>query len=201
VKLSSAILLVAGLAVITLSCSHSEPKVSRKAVNPAQYPNLKPAPSFSLKDENGATVTLADYQGKVLLLNFWATWCGPCKIEIPWFMEFEKQYKNRGFEVLGVAMDDDGWKAVKPYVADHKFNYRVVLGNDSVATSYGGIDALPTTFVITPNGKILTSHVGLVNREDYVKEIESLLDANTTTTQSRFSGGPRFALLSISATR
>lgn len=200
-KLSSVILLLAGLAVITISCSQSEPKVSHKAVNPAQYPNLKPAPNFSLKDENGATVTLADYQGKVLLLNFWATWCGPCKIEIPWFMEFQRQYKNRGFEVLGVAMDDDGWKAVKPYVSDHKFNYRVVLGNDSVATSYGGIDALPTTFVITQNGKILTSHIGLVNREDYVKEIESLLDANKTTTQSRFSGGPLPALFSIGASR
>lgn len=200
-KLSSVILLVAALAVITISCSQPEPEVSHKAVNPAQYPNLKPAPNFSLKDENGATVTLANYQGKVLLLNFWATWCGPCKIEIPWFMEFEKQYKNRGFEVLGVAMDDDGWKAVKPYVADHKVNYRVVLGNDTVATSYGGIEALPTTFVITPNGKILTSHIGLVSRDNYVKEIESLLDTNTTTTESRSSGGSLPALVSIGANR
>ena len=160
-------------------------------------PNLKPAPDFALKDENGAKVTLADYKGKVLLLNFWATWCGPCKIEIPWFMEFEQQYKNKGFEVLGVAMDDDGWTAVKPYIATHKINYRVVLGNDAMATAYGGVDALPTTFVIDQNGKILTSHIGLVSRDNYVKEIQSLLDTTANNRSPVHSAFP--ALLDLRA--
>lgn len=137
--------------------------------------NLKAAPDFTLKDANGSSVKLSDYRGKVVLLNFWATWCGPCKIEIPWFMEFEQQYKNKGFAVLGVAMDDDGWAAVKPYIAEKKMNYRVVMGNDSVATAYGGIDSLPTTFVIDQEGRIVASHIGLINKDDYLKEIQSLL--------------------------
>jgi peroxiredoxin len=171
VKFLKVLVLVAALSIVLSSCSRT-----CAVGKPSESSDLKPAPDFSLKDANGATVKLADYRGKVLLLNFWATWCGPCKIEIPWFMEFEQQYKNKGFEVLGVAMDDDGWTAVKPYIADRKFNYRVVLGNDSVASAYGGVDALPTTFVINQDGRILTSHIGLVNRDDYVKEITSLLN-------------------------
>src|SRR5690349_7612651 len=76
------------------------------------------APDFALKDVDGKTVHLSGYRGKVVLLDFWATWCGPCKLEIPWFMEFERKYKDRGFAVLGVSMDDDGWQSVKPFIAD-----------------------------------------------------------------------------------
>jgi peroxiredoxin len=161
------------------SCSRS--KTTRAGTDAKDAANLKPAPDFTLQDSNGATVSLADYRGKVVLLNFWATWCGPCKIEIPWFMEFEQQYKNKGFEVLGVSMDDDGWEAVKPYITEKKMNYRVVLGNDSVAKDYGGIDALPTTFVINQDGKIVASHVGLVNKDDYLKEIQNLLESTSTS--------------------
>src|SRR5579871_4826689 len=93
------------------------------------------APDFTLQDSRGATVKLSDYKGKVVLLNFWATWCGPCKLEIPWFMDFQNTYKDKGFTVLGVSMDDDGWKVVKPYLASSKMNYPVVLGNDKLADS------------------------------------------------------------------
>jgi cytochrome c biogenesis protein CcmG/thiol:disulfide interchange protein DsbE len=138
--------------------------------------NRKPAPEFTLTDSSGAKVKLSDYKGKVVLLNFWATWCGPCALEIPWFMEFEQQYKSKGFEVLGVSMDDDGWPAVKPYIAEHKLNYRVLLGNDSVSQMYGGLDALPTTFVLDREGKVaFPVHVGLINKSEYVQELESLL--------------------------
>jgi peroxiredoxin len=136
----------------------------------------KTAPDFSLKDANGKTVTLSEYKGKVVLLNFWATWCGPCKIEIPWFMDFEQQYKNRGFAVLGVSMDQDGWDVVKPYVEEKKINYRVALGNDSVGDLYGGIESLPTTFIIDREGRVAATHLGLVSKSDYQNEILQLLD-------------------------
>src|SRR6202167_164371 len=99
----------------------------------------RPTPDFALKDSTGQTVQLSDYHGKVVLLNFWATWCGPCKIEIPWFMEFQREYKDRDFAVLGVSMDEDGWDSVRPYMANHKFNYRVVVGNDDVGKLVGEI--------------------------------------------------------------
>jgi thiol-disulfide isomerase/thioredoxin len=118
---------------------------------------------------------LADYKGKVVLLNFWATWCGPCKVEIPWFVEFNKTYKDRGFAVVGVSLDDDGWRSVKPYVAEKKIDYAVVVGDDLVSKSYGGVDSLPTTFIIDQNGKIAFVHMGLVGKDTYEEEIRSLL--------------------------
>ena len=136
----------------------------------------KAAPEFALKDVDGRNVALSDYKGKVVLLNFWATWCGPCKIEIPWFIDFEQRYKDKGFAVLGVAMDDEGLKIVKPYLDQAKINYRVLLGNDSVATMYGGVDSLPTTFVLDRTGKIASTHVGLVSKSDYEDEIVELLN-------------------------
>jgi peroxiredoxin len=138
--------------------------------------NRKPAPDFTLKDSNGTPVKLSDYKGKVVLLNFWATWCGPCALEIPWFIEFEQQYKAQGFAVLGVSMDEEGWTAVKPYISEHKLNYRIMVGNDSVSQLYGGLDALPTTYIIDREGKVaFPAHVGLINKSQYVQEVQSLL--------------------------
>lgn len=128
-----------------------------------------------MKDADGRNVSLADYKGKVVLLNFWATWCGPCKIEIPWFIEFEQKYKDRGFAVLGVSVDEEGWEVVKPYVAKSSINYRVVIGTESVAQLYGGIDALPTSFIIDTTGRIAATHVGLVSKGDYENDIVQLL--------------------------
>jgi len=136
----------------------------------------KHAPDFALKDADGKLVHLADYRGKVVLLDFWATWCGPCVIEIPWFQEFQRKYKDRGFEVLGVSMDDDGWKAITPFVQRRKINYRVVLGDDKTGDQYGGLEALPTTFVIDRNGRIAAVHVGLASKKDFSDAIEKLLE-------------------------
>ena len=133
------------------------------------------APDFLLKDDAGRAVKLSDYRGKVVLLNFWATWCGPCKIEIPWFMDFETRYKDRGFAVLGISMDEEGWEVVKPYIADHRINYRILLGNDEVGQKYGGVDSLPTTFVIDRQGRVVSRHVGLVSKSDYENEIKQSL--------------------------
>jgi len=137
----------------------------------------RPAPEFALKDADGKTVRLEDYKGKVVLLDFFATWCGPCKIEIPWFMEFERKHKDKGFSVLGVSMDDEGWEVVKPFLAGLGVNYRVVIGNDSTAQLYGGVDALPTTFLIDRSGKIAAVHIGLASKKDFEDGVEQLLQA------------------------
>jgi len=134
------------------------------------------APDFALKDINGQTVRLSDLKGKVVLLNFWATWCGPCKIEIPWFMDFEQRFKDRGFAVVGVSMDDEGWEIVKPFLERLKVNYRVVIGNEEVSQAYGGVESLPTTLMIDREGRVASVHVGLVSRKEYEREIQELLD-------------------------
>jgi peroxiredoxin len=158
------------------SCSrHPEAAVQEQAATSELV--SKPAPDFSLTDATGATVKLSDQKGKVVLLNFWATWCGPCKVEIPWFIGFQQQYKDRNFTVLGVAFDDDGWTAVKPYLAEHKINYRVVVGNDALDKAYGGIESLPTTFLIGRDGRVASKHVGLVSKSTYEEEIARLLKA------------------------
>jgi len=145
----------------------------------------KKAPDFALKDGDGRLVHLSDYRGKVVLLDFWATWCEPCKIEIPWFIDMQRKNKDRGFEVLGVAMDDEGWEVVKPFVADLKMNYRVVVGDDATSQLYGGVDALPTTFLIDREGKIAAVHVGLASRRDFEDGIEELLGSPAADNSSR----------------
>src|SRR5215469_16459701 len=109
---------------------------------------------FTLKDLEGHDVTLSQFRGKVVLVNFWATWCGPCHIEIPWLMEFQEKYNARGFTVLGVAMDDEGKSAVAPFVETERFklggkrqpmNYPIVLGNDATADKLGGLVEIPTS--------------------------------------------------------
>ncbi len=166
------------LAVLLSGCTPGGPfDVEEKPTRPVKTEaERKSAPSFSLKDADGRTVTLADYKGKVVLLNFWATWCGPCKIEIPWFSDFEQKYKDRGFAVLGVAMDEEGWEIVKPYIAKNKVNYRILGGDDAMAQMYGGVESLPTTFMIDAEGRIASTHVGLVSKSDYENEIVQLLD-------------------------
>jgi peroxiredoxin len=135
----------------------------------------KPAPDFTLKDGDGKVVKLSDYKGKVVLLNFWATWCGPCKIEIPWFVEFEQNFRDKGFAVLGVSMDEEGWSVVKPYVAAHKVNYRMLIGDDMTAQMYGGVESLPTSFLIDRQGRTAAVHIGLVSKKVYQDDIAQLL--------------------------
>ena len=135
----------------------------------------KPAPDFQLKDADGKIVRLSDYKGKIVLLDFWATWCGPCKIEIPWFIEFERAYKDKGFAVIGVAMDEEGWTVVKPFVAELAINYRILQGSEELAQLYGGVDALPTTFLIDREGKVAATHVGLHGKDEFENGIKELL--------------------------
>ncbi len=173
VRIGWACLLAASF--LTVGCSPSS-SVNAAAVKPDK--DRKLAPDFTLRDSNGALVKLSEYKGKVVLLDFWATWCGPCKVEIPWFMEFEKNYKDKGFAVLGVSMDEDGWNAVKPYIQDRQVNYRVLLGDDATGQLYGGLDSLPTTFLIDRSGRIAKVHIGLETGKDgFQDEINNLLNA------------------------
>jgi len=172
-RLSAAFATAILLSCFVQGCSSGPRTVRAASVKPAQ--DRKEAPEFTLKDADGKVVHLADYRGKVVLLDFFATWCGPCKIEIPWFTELERKNKDRGFSVLGVSMDDEGWEVVKPFLVELGVNYRVVIGNDQTAQLYGGVDALPTTFLIDQAGKIAAVHVGLAAKKDFEDGIQQLL--------------------------
>jgi peroxiredoxin len=183
VRLAAALATGLLLGCLIYGCSSPESRVRAASVKPGS--ERRPAPDFSLKDADGKTVKLSDYRGKVVLLDFWATWCGPCKIEIPWFMEFERKHKDQGFAVIGVSMDEEGWDVVKPFVNRMQINYRIVIGNDGLADLYGGVSALPTTFLIDREGRIAAAHVGLASKGEFENGIEALLQDPVAGTGSR----------------
>ena len=192
---SSRVLAAIGIgAMLVLGGCSSSKSVKAAGSSPTKAEKeRKPAPDFELKDADGKTVRLSDYKGKVVLLDFWATWCGPCKMEIPWFIEFERKYKDKGFAVVGISMDEEGWQAVKPFVSELAINYRVLHGNDSIAQLYGGVDALPTTFLIDRDGKIAATHAGLTGRDDFEDGIKKLVARESS------AGLPRLLCLRSSA--
>jgi len=134
----------------------------------------RPAPNFSLTDDKDAKISLSDLKGKVVLVNFWATWCHGCKEEIPWYTEFAGKYKDTGLVVIGISTDDDGWKAVKPFLQEKKLNYSVVIGNNTLANQYG-LDAMPLSVLVDRDGKIADSHPGVVDKNSWEQEIQKLL--------------------------
>lgn len=163
------------------------------ADTPAVKASIKPekerptAPDFSLIDGSGKPVKLSDYRGKVVLLNFWATWCHGCKVEIPWFVDFEKSYAPEGFAVLGISMDE-GWAPVKQYVENTGVPYRMLLGNDSTAQRYK-IETMPDTFIIDREGRIAAAYAGLVDKSDIEANIKTVL--TTSATRVPQTSGPR----------
>ena len=134
----------------------------------------KPAPQFVLKDSAGNTVTLKKYRGKIVVLDFWATWCHGCKEEIPWFAEFERKYSKKGLTVIGVSMDGESWKVITPFLAKTDVPYRIVLGDDAMASKYK-IETMPDTFLIDRHGKLAATYVGMVDRGNIEANIQALL--------------------------
>ncbi|MFN7998659.1 MAG: TlpA disulfide reductase family protein [Bryobacteraceae bacterium] len=164
-RCTSAVALLAAVRLISGPAAHA-------AVIEAKL--RKPAPAFTLTDARGASVALPAYKGKVVLLNFWATWCHGCQFEIPWFIEFQEKYRSAGLQVIGVSMDDDGWKSVRPYLERKKLNYEVVIGSAALGKRYG-LDSMPLSLLIDSEGKIADSHSGVVDRNAWEAEIRALL--------------------------
>jgi thiol-disulfide isomerase/thioredoxin len=173
-------LLVAALAALqTLpSCDWLKEKPGGSAGGGREAPNV------TFKSLDGSDLDLRSLRGKVVVVNFWATWCEPCQIEIPWMIGFQQEYGPRGFTIVGVAMDDEGKSVVQPFVNTKTFdvdgrkmamNYPIVLGNDEVAQKFGGLIGLPTSFVIDRNGKIVKKYLGLVSKPALDEEIKKLL--------------------------
>ncbi|HET7151095.1 MAG TPA: TlpA disulfide reductase family protein [Candidatus Acidoferrum sp.] len=136
--------------------------------------NPDPAPEFQLNTLEGKPLSLGEYKGKVILLNFWATWCGPCRAEIPDLIELQNKYRDQ-FQIIGLVVDDDDEKAVKKFVADSDINYPVALASDEVRLEYGGVVALPTSFVLDAAGRVVQKHEGLRDPVLFDVEVRSLL--------------------------
>ncbi len=133
------------------------------------------APDFSLTSLDGKTVKLSDFRGQAVLLNFWATWCEPCKIEMPWFVDLQKKYGPQGLQVLGVAMDDASPKEIAGFATKLSVNYPVLIGKEAVGDQYGGIPYLPSTFYISRDGKVVDRVFGLVSRSEIESNIQKAL--------------------------
>ena len=133
------------------------------------------APDFELAALDGSNLRLSSLRGKAVLLNFWATYCGPCKIEMPWFVELQKEYGPQGFQIIGVAMDDASTDDIAKFAKDMGVNYPILLGKEAVGLSYGGVNVLPTTFFLDRNGKVIAREFGLQSRSVFVDHIKEAL--------------------------
>ncbi len=133
------------------------------------------APDFELPTLDGKNLKLSGLRGKAVLLNFWATYCDPCKVEMPWFVELQKEYGPLGFQIVGVAMDDASTEEIAKFTKEMGINYPILIGKDSVADSYGGVSVLPTTFFLDRHGKLIAREFGLQSRSVFVDHIKKAL--------------------------
>jgi len=175
----------AAVYIIAESSTKTAPVVHTGPVAPTPSPLAQkisrpdtptPAPDYAFKDATGRDLKVADFKGKVVVLNTWATWCGPCKVEIPHFIEFQQKYGAKGLQVVGISVDDPVDKLV-PYVKEMGMNYPVLqgLGHDAVQDAYGPILGIPVSVMISRDGKVCATHTGLTGKDVFEQEIQSLL--------------------------
>lgn len=147
----------------------------------------KPAPDFVLQDLSGKTVALSSFKGKPLLINFWATWCGPCKIETPWLIELQNQYASKGFEVIGISTEGEDLKpddkegfdrqktAIAKFIKEEHMQYPVLVNGDSLVGPYGGLDSMPTSVYVNTEGKVVAVQLGITSKDDMEENIKKAL--------------------------
>jgi len=174
----AAVMILGVLALLPLvGCKQREGQNAPSGASGAAAPEA----SVTIPNIDGSTISVDQYKGKVVLVNFWATWCEPCKTEIPWLIEFNHKYGPKGLVILGVAMDDDGKKVVEPWVKMQRFDvkgqqdsmdYPILLGNDKIADKFGGILGLPTSMLYSRDGRKLKTIVGLINYDDLSKTLD-----------------------------
>src|SRR5258708_29582955 len=168
-----ALMLYVGLHMARRSGRMSTSRITRSTV----------ARDFSVESLEGKTMRLSDFRGKAVLLNFWATWCGPCKIEMPWFIELQQKYGSQGLQVVGVAMDDASKEDIAKFAKNMGVNYPVLIGKEAVGDSYGGIPALPETFFIGRDGKVVDKILGLKGKREIAAALTQALNTRPTATQ------------------
>jgi peroxiredoxin len=165
------------MCIAMLTAMAAAREVPQSTVRAILQPALerKPAADFSLPDAVGKTATLKEYRGKVVLLDFWATWCTGCKQEVPWFGEFQGKFGTKGLAVVGVSLDEGGWNVVKPFLAAARVPYRILLGDDATSDRYG-IQSMPDTFLIDRQGRVAAAYLGVVvDKDDVETNINALL--------------------------
>src|SRR3984885_2946345 len=179
-----ALLLVSGLgAMLALGGCQGAPKSGAAgAGNDSGAPPTEA--SATLPGLDGMDTSIAQYKAKVVVVNFWATWCQPCKVEIPWLIEFNEKYGPKGLVILGVSMDDEGKKVVQPFVANQvfqvngkpeKMDYQILLGSDKIADKFGGLIGLPTSMLYSRDGRKVKTIIGLINYDDLSKALQKQL--------------------------
>ena len=159
-KLISLIIVSFAVLILSISCSKD---------------SYQQAPQFTLRSIDGKMVSLSDFKGKVVILDFWATWCPPCRKEIPSFIELYQQYKGKGLEIIGIALDRQGPSVVEPFVKKTGINYHILYPTRKVIIDYGGIESIPTTFIIDKKGKIRHKYVGYRGKKLFEARIKELL--------------------------
>jgi thiol-disulfide isomerase/thioredoxin len=178
------VVVLIGVTVYADRATRLKPKSSVGGTVPADASMGTPEPEVTFKDLDGKDVPLTQYKGKVVLVNFWATWCEPCQVEIPWLIEMQEKYSSKGFTILGVDVDDEGNNVVSAYTAKERFNvkgqklpmnYPILRGNDAVADKFGGLLGYPTSFLISRDGKIVKKTQGLIDYEEINRVIEGQL--------------------------
>jgi thiol-disulfide isomerase/thioredoxin len=165
-------------------CGSKSPSTSSSAKSSGASGSVPPEFNQKISALDGSELSLSKYQGKVVLVNFWATWCDPCRGEIPWLIDFQKKYGDKGLVILGVAMDEEGKTKVEPWVAKERFNvngnqepmnYPILLGTDHFSEQFGGLIGMPTSYLYSRDGKKVKTVIGIIKRDELSKTIESLL--------------------------